>query len=330
MAMAHELQKLGIRVRVVTGMPNYPMGAIYPKVQRTGHHKRGSRRILVRRVWLYPASGQGAVKRLLNYLSFTFTAATALATARRPDLVFVEAQPVTLAIPAWILKIVCKVPETWNNTPDLQVEHAADDAWITLRWLIRAAAWMESKLMHDAACVTTVTHAFIEHFHRQYGVPRERLTLLPNGADTQMLRPMPPDEALTDRLGVARKKVFTYAGTMANYHGLEVLVDVAERLRSRHDVVILMMGSGPVKERLLKMVSERDLTNILFRPLPFEEMPQLMSITTVSLVVVRPIEISKKMRLAKAIPPMAVLCQLSTRAGEKWLRSYEGTSRRHG
>jgi glycosyltransferase involved in cell wall biosynthesis len=53
------------------------------------------------------------------------------------------------------------------------------------------------------------------------------------------------------------------------------------------------------------MVNERDLTNILFRPLPFEEMPQLMSITTASLVVVRPIEISKKMRLAKAIPPMA-------------------------
>jgi putative colanic acid biosynthesis glycosyltransferase WcaI len=100
-------------------------------------------------------------------------------------------------------------------------------------------------------------------------------------------------------------KVFTYAGTMAHYHGLEVLVDVAERLRSRHDVVILMMGSGPVKERLLKMVNERELTNILFRALPFEEVPQLMSITTASLVVLRPIEISKKMRLAKAIPPMA-------------------------
>ena len=159
--------------------------------------------------------------------------------------------------------------------------------------------------MRDAACVTTVTHAFIEHFHRQYGVPRERLTFLPNGADTERLRPLPPDEALADRLGVAGKKVFTYAGTMANYQGLEVLVDVAERLRSRHDIVILMVGSGPVKERLLKMVDERGLTNILFRTSPFEEMPQLMSITTASLVVLRPIEISRKMRLSKAIPPLA-------------------------
>jgi colanic acid biosynthesis glycosyl transferase WcaI len=304
MAMAQELQKLGIRVRVVTGMPNYPLGAIYPEYRKRVTMREEVNGIPVRRVWLYPASGKGAVKRLLNYLSFTFTAAIALATARRPDLVFVEAQPVTLAIPAWILKIVRKVPYVYN-TPDLQVEHASDDAWITLRWLIRAAASMESKLMRDAACVTTVTHAFIEHFHRQYGVPRERLTFLPNGADTDTLRPLPPDGAFANHLGVAGKKVFTYAGTMANYQGLEVLVEVAERLRSRRDVVILMVGSGPVRERLLKMVDERDLANILFRTSPFKEMPQLMSITTASLVVLRPLEISKKMRLSKAIPPLA-------------------------
>ncbi len=304
MAMANELRKLGIRVRVITGMPNYPLGVIYPKYRGRISMREEVNGIPVRRVWLYPASGQGTAKRLLNYLSFTFAAAVALATSRRPDLVFVEAQPVTLAIPAWLLKTVRGVPYVYN-TPDLQVEHAADDAWITLRWLIRAAAWMESKLMRDAACVTTVTHAFIEHFHRRYGVPRERLTFLPNGADTDTLRPLSPDEAFANRLGVAGKKVFTYAGTMANYQGLEVLVDVAERLRSRHDVVILMVGSGPVKERLVNMVNERGLTNILFRTSPFEEMAQLMSITTASLVVLRPIEISKKMRLSKAIPPLA-------------------------
>jgi colanic acid biosynthesis glycosyl transferase WcaI len=303
-AMACELQKLGIRVRVVTGMPNYPLGTIYPQYRGRLTMYEDVNGIPVRRVWLYPAAGRGAVKRLLNYLSFTFTAAIAVAATRRPDLVFVEAQPVTLAIPAWILKLVRRVPYVYN-TPDLQVEHAGDDAWVTLRWLIRAAASMESKLMHDAACVTTVTHAFIDHFHHQYGIPRERLTFLPNGADTDTLKPLPPDRVFADRLGVAGRKVFTYAGTMANYQGLEVLVDVAERLRDRHDIVILMVGSGPVKERLMKMADQRGLTNILFRTSPFEEMPQLMSITTASLVVLRPLEISKKMRLSKAIPPLA-------------------------
>ncbi len=54
---------------------------------------------------------------------------------------------------------------------------------------------------------------------------------LPNGADTDVLKPLPLDAAYAVKLGVAGKKVFTYAGTHAYYHGLEVLIDTAELLR---------------------------------------------------------------------------------------------------
>ena len=304
MAMARELQKLGIRVRVITGMPNYPLGVVYPEYRGRFTAREEINGVPIRRVWLYPASGRKVIKRLLNYLSFTITSGVALALEDRADLIFVEAQPITLAIPAWAVSVARGIPYVYN-TPDLQVEHAADDRWISVRWLIRAAATIERKLMRDAACVTTVTHAFIDHFHRKYRIPKERLTFLPNGADTATLRPLPPDEDLAQRLGVAGKKAFTYAGTMAAYQGLEVLIDVAERLRHRSDLVILMIGTGPVKEDLVQAAKARGLSNIVFRTSPFEEMSQLMSITTASLVVLRPMEISRKMRLSKAIPPMA-------------------------
>ena len=304
MATARELQKLGVRVRVITGMPNYPLGVVYPEYRGRLTAREEINGVPVRRVWLYPASGRKVIKRLLNYLSFTITAGVALALEDRPDLIFVEAQPITLAVPAWVVSVTRGIPYVYN-TPDLQVEHAADDRWISIRWLIHAAAAIERKLMRDAACVTTVTHAFIDHFHRKYRVPKERLTFLPNGADTDVLRPLPADQHFAQRLGVAGKKVFTYAGTMAGYQGLEVLIDVAERLRHRSDIVVLMVGTGPVKEQLVRAADARGLSNILFRTSPFEEMPQLMSITTASLVVLRPLEISRKMRLSKAIPPMA-------------------------
>jgi putative colanic acid biosynthesis glycosyltransferase WcaI len=304
MAFAQQLQKLGVRVRVITGMPNYPLGVVFPEYAGRLTAREEVKGVPVRRVWLYAASGRGTVKRLLNYLSFTLTASLALATEGRPDLIFVEAQPVTLALPAWAMRVLRGVPYVYN-TPDLQVEHAADDGWVTIRWLIRAAAALESKLMRDAVCVTTVTHAFIEHFHQKYRIPKERLTFLPNGADTDTLRPLPADEAFAKRLGVEGKRVFTYAGTMAGYQGLEVLVDVAERLRHRSDIVLLMVGTGPLKDQLVRAAEARGLSNILFRTSPFEEMPQLMSITTASLVVLRALEISRKMRLSKAIPPMA-------------------------
>ena len=93
--------------------------------------------------------------------------------------------------------------------------------------------------MRRAFAVATVTRAFIDHFHHSHGVPLDRITFLPNGADTDLLRPLPYDSGLASALGVAGKKVFTFAGTFAPYQGLEVILDAATLLRERHDLVVL-------------------------------------------------------------------------------------------
>jgi putative colanic acid biosynthesis glycosyltransferase WcaI len=136
-------------------------------------------------------------------------------------------------------------------------------------------------------------------------VPREHLTFLPNGADTERLRPMPRDAGLAARLGVGDRTVFTFAGTHAPYQGIEVILDAAKLLRHRRDIVFLMVGQGPVREQLIKRATAEGIDNVLFRDSPFDEMPGLMSITCASLVVLRRMEIATKMRLSKAIPPLA-------------------------
>ena len=159
--------------------------------------------------------------------------------------------------------------------------------------------------MRKALSVTTVTHAFIEHFIEHRGVPRERTSFLPNGAHIDILRPLPRDNAYARELGTGDRKVFTYAGTHAHYQGLEVIVEAAQLLVDRTGIVILMVGQGPVREQLIREAKAAGLENILFRDSPFEEMPRLMSITYASLVVLKDMPIARKMRLSKAIPPLA-------------------------
>ncbi len=303
-AMVRELKKLGCDVRVVTGMPNYPVGKLYPGYEGLLTHREEIDGVPVRRVWLFPASGKSPVKRLLNYLSFTATGALALATERGVDLVFVEAQPVTLAAPAWLNQVLRGVPYVYN-TPDLQVEYADEDRWVGLRALIKGARALEGFLMKRALAVTTVTHAFIEHFERERGIPRERLTFLPNGADTERLKPLLPSKELAARLGVGDRKVFTFAGTHAPYQGIEVILEAAKLLARRKDIVFLMVGDGPVRQQLIARAEAEGIDNVLFRSSPFDEMPQLMSLTYASLVVLRRLQIAHKMRLSKAIPPLA-------------------------
>ena len=302
--MAKELQALGVRVRVITGMPNYPVGRIYDGYRGKMRDSEIIDGVPVHRVWLYPATGKKKIKRLASYLSFTATSIWPLLRASSPDLVFVEAQPVTLALVGLLSKWFRGIPFVYN-TPDLQVEYADEDRWLGFRALLHGARKLETYLMRKSFSVTTVTHAFIKHFHEERGVPMSKLSFLPNGADVERLRPLPVDEAYARKMGVEGKTVFTYAGTMAPYQGLEVLVDVAEILQHRKDIVILMVGRGPVRDTLIAEKERRQLDNLVFRESPFEEMHQLLSISFASLVVLRPLGIAKKMRLSKAIPPLA-------------------------
>ena len=137
-AMVLELKRLGCCVRVITGMPNYPIGKIYSGYEGRLTQADEIDSVPIRRMWLYPASGRSAVRRFLNYLSFTATGALALLFQGGVDLVFVEAQPITLALPAFLNRLIRGVPYVYN-TPDLQVEYAAEDRWVGLRLLIRSA-----------------------------------------------------------------------------------------------------------------------------------------------------------------------------------------------
>ena len=303
-AMARELSRAGCDVRVLTGMPNYPTGKIRPGYENRITMRETIDNVPVRRAWLYPATGKNPLRRLLNYLSFTVSGTVMLATEPAADLVFVEAQPITLAVPALINRVLRGTPYVYN-TPDLQVEYADEDRWVGARLLIRGARGLEALLMRRALAVSTVTHAFIDHFHQERALRREQLTFLPNGADTERLRPLPRDTALAARLGVGDRKVFTFAGTHAPYQGLEVILDAAKLLRHRNDIVFLMVGEGPVRAQLIDRAAAEGIDNVLFRSSPFDEMAGLMSVTWASLVVLRKMRIATKMRLSKAIPPLA-------------------------
>jgi glycosyltransferase involved in cell wall biosynthesis len=302
-ALAKELTRLGRRVTVLTGMPNYPDGVIHEGYRGKVKLTEKVDGIEVHRIWLYPAGGKNPFKRLMNYLSFTFHTLFYLKMARQKDIVFIEAQPITLALYGLLARWLFKAPYIYN-TPDLQVEIAAERGWIG-RSFVRMAVWIETYLMKQAYSVSTVTHAFIEHFISARGVPRERMSFLPNGVDLEHLRPLEYDETYARKMGVVGKKVLTYAGTHADYQGLDVILDAAKRLAHRCDIVFLMVGKGPERQRLMDRAKSEAIANILFKDSPFEEVSLLMSISYGFLVVLRDIPAAKKMRLSKTFPPLA-------------------------
>jgi colanic acid biosynthesis glycosyl transferase WcaI len=302
-ALTRHLQRSGIQVKVLTGIPNYPAGKTYPGYAGKRWMTENIDGVEVKRTWVYAATGKSALVRLMNYFSFTATAMVAALFGPRPDVLFVESQPLSLGVIALLMLYLRGIPYIYN-VPDLQVDVARQMGFLRNSFFLNIALGAENLFLKKSWKVSTVTHLFINHFESR-GLPRNQITFLPNGADTDFLKPSPPSSALLDRWNLHGKKVFLYVGTHAFYHGLDVLIDAAAMLQDQKDIAFLMVGDGPERIRLKQKAADLKLTNIVFGESPYEEMDQLYSIGYTSVATLRKIDVAKLMRLSKVFPSLS-------------------------
>jgi colanic acid biosynthesis glycosyl transferase WcaI len=298
-----ELRRRGKNVSVVTAMPNYPAGRIFE-----GYRGRFSCReqidgVDVRRTWVYAATGKSAFARLLNYCSFALTALAVVLLGRRPDVIFLEAQPLPLGVVALLMKYLRGVPYIYN-VPDLQVDVARELGFLRKGFLLHLAARAEDLFIRKAWKVSTVTHRFVEHFESR-GLPPYRVTFLPNGADTEFLCPSEPSIEYRNEWQLSGKMAFVYVGTHAYYHGLDTLVHAAEILRTDPRIRIVMVGDGPERVRIRRLALEKGLENIVFANVPYEGTNQLYSVAYAAVATLRNVPVAKGMRLSKVFPALS-------------------------
>src|SRR5262249_32360687 len=176
----------------------------------------------VQRTWIHTAGRGSTRSRLLGYSSFTLTALVAALLARRPDVLFLQAEPPSLALVGLVLRASRGVPYVYHMS-DLSLEAAEDLGFIKNRYFLRAAYGLVLVCMRKAWRVSTVSDCFKQAIVAR-GAPASRVVILPHCIDTELLRPQPPDQALLDQFNLRAKRVFLYAGTMASYHALDTLI----------------------------------------------------------------------------------------------------------
>ncbi|MFQ5922058.1 MAG: glycosyltransferase family 4 protein [Anaerolineales bacterium] len=302
-SLARELRLRGIEVEILTAMPNYPAGRCFPGYKGRLYMREEIDGIPIRRTWIYAGAGRSASIRLLNYLSFTFSAMMAALIGPRPDVLFVESQPLSLGFVAILMKWLRGVPYIYN-VPDLQIDVARQLGFMRNEVLLRIAWQLEDLFLRHSWMISTVTNQFIEHFVAR-GIPRDQITFLPNGADETFLSPQPASQELLQRWGLSGKNCFLYVGTHAYYHGLDTLIEAADLLRKRTEIAFLFIGDGPEKQRLQEAANDLELDNVIFGESPYEEMDQLYSIAIASIATIRKMDVASGMRLSKIFPSLS-------------------------
>lgn len=99
----------------------------------------------------------------------------------------------------------------------------------------------------------------IEFFCREYGLPRERLTRVFVGADTDVFIPGDPP-APTGNFTVL------HFGKYIPLHGMDVILHAAKRLEAAPDIRFRLVGQGQLYADARRLAAELDLRNVEFVP----------------------------------------------------------------
>ena len=187
------------------------------------------------RLWVPAAVTPWA--RILHLLSFAASSLVPClwqAARFRPDLIW-AVEPTVMAAPAALLAARLCGARACLHVQDLEMEAACGLGLVQQPRLCRLLRRTYGWLVRRFDLVSTIcTH--MRARLRRFGVAEERLCLFPNWVDTDAIRPVPGPNRLRRELGLADHVIALYAGSMGEKHGLEVLVEVAERLRARPEI----------------------------------------------------------------------------------------------
>jgi glycosyltransferase involved in cell wall biosynthesis len=204
--------------------------------------------------------------RMWALFGFTVSASWAALRVPRPDIVIATSPPLTAAIPGFIAARLRVRPVPWVfEIRDLWPESAITTGVIgSTSLLARLLYALERFACRKADAVNVLTPAFAEDLKKRRLVDDDRLLFVPNGADVEAFSPAPRDNDARREFGWGHRFVALYAGAHGRANALHQLLDAAEHLRERTDVVIATVGDGPERARLEANAKARNLTNLQF------------------------------------------------------------------
>jgi len=127
-------------------------------------------------------------------------------------------------------------------------------------------------------CPARVTADFIASL----GIDRDKITVIPNGVDTELFHPPVEDLPAPD------VPTILYIGTYADWQGLEVLVRALPIVLAQRPVRLLLMGRGRKRQRkgLQKMARKLGVAEALaIEPaVPHEQVPAVISAADICVV----------------------------------------------
>jgi len=304
--MAVRLQKMGVEIEVLTAMPNYPSMEIHKDYKGKWYFNETMDGMRVHRAWIWVGKSKSILPRLLNYFSFVFSSFfIGWSKLSKADYLLCESPPLFIGISAVLLKRLKKAKLIFNVS-DLWPESAEKLGLITNKFLLKITTRLEEYLYKSSALITGQTQGIVKNIQGRF--PDKAVYWLPNGVDLSFYDPDKITTRWREENDFSKDDfIILYAGILGHAQALETVIEAAGLCKNQPLIKWVLLGSGPVKEKLVALQQERHLTNVYFYPpVPKLKMPEILKAVDLSLVPLKNIELFRGALPSKMFEALAM------------------------
>ena len=303
---AREWVKLGHKVTIITGAPNFPEGKVFDGYENRWFQKEYLEGIQVRRVKTYITANEGFVKRVLDFLSFMVSSFVAGFFVKKVDVIVATSPQLFTAVSGWALSGIRRKPfvfELRDIWPASITAVGAMKKSLIIKYLEKLEIFLYSK----SDLIISVTNSFKDELVIR-GISANKIQVIFNGVDLSQYFPIAvKDPNLAQANNLEDKFVIGYVGTHGMAHALESVVAAAELLSGYKDIVFLFAGGGAAKPEVDKLVRDKGLNNVVSLPRqPKHSMPNVWSLCDLSLISLKNTELFKTVIPSKIFESMGM------------------------
>ena len=271
------LAELGHEVHVITDVPNYPMGYIFPEYKGGKRRAEEHNGVKITRTFTI-GRRNNIIFRMLNYFSYAISSTIhALGLKEDYDVVFTNQSSPVMMVSAALAYAKKRKKKTVLYCMDLWPASLAVGGVKESSPIFKVFHGISGFLYRRADRILITSRMFQEYFDREFGIDGQRLRYLPQYAAAQF-----------DELPSATRKEtvdFMFAGNVGAAQTIPTILHAAKLLTDRTELRWHIVGDGSELENSRKLAQQLGLDNVIFHGRkPMEEMPRYYAMADAMLV----------------------------------------------
>jgi glycogen(starch) synthase len=125
----------------------------------------------------------------------------------------------------------------------------------------------EAWLTYEAWRVICCSNYMVSHVQWAFGLPKDKLIMIPNGVDTDVYEKLNADELsqFRNKFALPEENIVLFVGRLVYEKGAHVFVNAVPKVLEKVDAKFIVVGDGYMKEQLSSMVKSMGLSHkVLF------------------------------------------------------------------